>query len=65
MSEKATGNREHKDSLFRMLFADRAKAAELYNAIKGTNYVADDIQIYTLENPFFFGGLRNDDRVGG
>jgi len=60
MSEKATGNREHKDSLFRMLFADRAKAAELYNAIKGTNYAADDIQIYTLENPFFFGGLRND-----
>ena len=60
IGKKVTSNREYKDSLFRMLFADRAKAAELYNAIKGTNYTADDIKIYTLETPLFFGGLRND-----
>jgi len=55
MCKKATGNREYKDSVFRLLFADEAKAAELYNAIRGTNYTADAVKMNTLQNPFFFG----------
>ena len=60
MCKKATGNREYKDSVFRLLFADEAKSAELYNAIRGTNYTADAVKMNTLQNPFFFGGFRND-----
>ncbi|MCL2159329.1 MAG: Rpn family recombination-promoting nuclease/putative transposase [Oscillospiraceae bacterium] len=60
MGKKETGNREYKDGVFRLLFADKAKTAELYNSIKGTSYTANDVKIYTLENPFFFGGFRND-----
>jgi hypothetical protein len=60
MSEKITGNREYKDSIFRLLFDDEAKSIELYNAIKGTEYKADTVKMNTLENPFFFGEFRND-----
>ena len=41
MCKKVTGNREYKDNVFRLLFDDEAKSAELYNAIKGTNYYLD------------------------
>jgi len=60
MCKKVTGNREYKDNVFRLLFDDEAKSAELYNAIKGTNYTADKIKKNTLQNPFFFGDFRND-----
>jgi len=60
MCKKVTGNREYKDNVFRLLFDDEAKSAELYNAIKGTNYTADKIKMNTLQNPFFFGDFRND-----
>ena len=60
MSEKVTGNREYKDNVFRLLFGNEVKSAELYNAIKGTNYTADTIKMNTLQNPFFFGDFRND-----
>ena len=60
MNKKETGNREYKDNVFRLLFGNAEKSAELYNAIRGTNYTADDVEINTLQNPFFFGVLRND-----
>ena len=56
--EKA--NKEYKDAAFRMLFNEESNAAELYNAISGTNYTAGDIEINTLESPLFFGNIRND-----
>ena len=60
MSDNITGNREYKDSVFRLLFSEKSKSAELYNAIKGTNYIPDVLKINTIQNPFFFGVLRND-----
>ena len=60
MCKEITGNREYKDNVFRLLFGDETKSAELYNAIKGTNYTADKIKMNTLQNPFFFGDFRND-----
>ena len=43
-------NRKYKDSVFTKLFGEKDKLAELYNAIAGTNYTTDDIEIATLEN---------------
>ena len=60
MGKKITGNREYKDGVFRLLFGSEDKSAELYNAIKGTNYTPDAIQINTIQNPIFYGTLRND-----
>ena len=48
-------NRTYKDSVFRRLFAEKDKLAEVYNAIAGTHYTADDIEIVTLENLIFVG----------
>ena len=36
------------------------KAAELYNAIKGTNYTPNMLKMNTIQNPLYYGGLRND-----
>jgi hypothetical protein len=52
--------REYKDNVFRLLFGDEDKSAELYNALRGTNYTADVITMNTLQNPIYYGGLRND-----
>jgi len=60
MSKKETGNLKYKDNVFRLLFGNEEKSIELYNAIKGTNYTADKVKINSLQNPFFFGVLRND-----
>ena len=59
MSNKNTVNRVYKDNVFRLLFGEENKSAELYNAIKGTNYDAKAIIMNTLQNPLFV-GLRND-----
>lgn len=59
MCKKADGNREYKDNVFRILFGDESKSAELYNAIKGTNYSANAVNMNMLQNPLFV-GLRND-----
>ena len=59
MSENLAGNREYKDNIFRMLFGDANKSAELYNAIMGTNYAPDALKMNMLQNPLF-SGLRND-----
>jgi len=59
MSKKIEGNREYKDNVFRLLFGDESKSAELYNAINGTNYTSNEVIMNTLQNPLFV-GLRND-----
>lgn len=48
------GNRKYKDSVFTLLFKDKKKLIELFNAIEGTEYNDDvEIQINTLENVLF------------
>jgi hypothetical protein len=60
MSNENVGNRNFKDTVFRLLFNDAEKSAELYNAINGTKYKPKDIAINTIQNPFFVNVLRND-----
>ena len=60
MCKEITGNREYKDSVFRLLFGNENNSAELYNAIKGTKHTPDMLKMNTIQNPFFFGTLRND-----
>jgi len=58
LTEKA--NREYKDNVFRLLFNDKNKTIELYNAVNGTNYSANSVIMNMLQSPLFFGTLRND-----
>ena len=60
MSDNISGNREFKDNVFRLLFGSESNSAELYNAINGTNYTAEAITINKLQNPLYYGDLRND-----
>ena len=47
-------NRTYKDRLFRMIFKDREKLLELYNAMNGTSYEnPEELQIVTLENAVY------------
>ena len=58
--ERATVNRNYKDTVFRMLFSDRRNLLSLYNAISGAHY--DDpekLEIVTLENAIYM-GMKND-----
>ena len=56
----AQANRNYKDTVFRMLFADRENLLSLYNAINGRNYNnPDDLEIVTLENAIYM-GMKND-----
>lgn len=50
------GNRCYKDSVFTLLFKDKEKLIELYNAIEGTQYSKEtDVQINTLEKVLYNG----------
>lgn len=60
MSDNIVGNREYKDNVFRLLFGDENKSAELYNAIKGTDYAPNVLKMNTVQNPLYRGGFRND-----
>jgi predicted transposase/invertase (TIGR01784 family) len=60
MCKKVEANREYKDNVFRLLFGDEEKSAELYSAISGKDYKSDMIKMNTIQNPFFYGVLRND-----
>ena len=52
--------REYKDRLFRMIFKEKGKFLELYNALNGTDYDnPDDLTVTTLENAIYM-GMRND-----
>ncbi len=55
-----TANRKYKDTVFRMLFSDKERLLELYNAVSGRHYVnPDKLQIVTLENAVYM-GMKND-----
>ena len=55
-----TANRKYKDTVFRMLFSDKERLLELYNAVSGRHYVnSDELQIVTLENAVYM-GMKND-----
>lgn len=52
--------KKHKDTVFRMLYNDREKLLELYNALNGTVYEdTGDLEICTLENAIYM-GFKND-----
>ena len=52
--------RTHKDSVFRILFRDKERLLELFNALNGTDHGdPDDIEITTLENAIYM-SLKND-----
>ena len=56
----STANRKYKDTVFRMLFSDKGRLLELYNAVAGKQYDnADDLEIVTLENAVYM-GMKND-----
>lgn len=56
----ASIKREHKSSVFCMLWEEKEKLLSLYNATNGTNYTnADDLIINTLRNAIYM-GMKND-----
>ena len=58
--ERATVNRNYKDTVFRMLFSDRKNLLSLYNAISGAHYEdPEKLEIVTLENAIYM-GMKND-----
>lgn len=62
VSEKnaAVPVRTYKDRVFRMIFKDKGKLLELYNAINGTNHQnSEDLVVTTLENAIYM-SLKND-----
>lgn len=57
-SVKAT--KKYKDTIFRMLFANKENLLSLYNAMNQKNYTdADALQVVTLENSIYM-GMKND-----
>ncbi len=57
---EAAVNRQHKDRVFRLLFNNKKKLMELYNALNGTNYTNEnDFTINTLDNAIFM-SMKND-----
>lgn len=52
VNEEETVYRTHKDRVFTLLFRDREKLLELYNALNDTAYSrVDDLTVNTLEDP--------------
>lgn len=60
VNEEETVYRTHKDRVFTLLFRDREKLLELYNALNDTAYSrVDDLTVNTLENAIFI-KMKND-----
>lgn len=58
--KRPTAIRNHKDTVFRMLFRDKIQLLELYNAMNHTAYTnSDEIQIVTLDNAIYM-NMKND-----
>ncbi len=52
--------RNYKDTVFRMVFRERSKLLELYNAINDTHYAnPEELEIWTLENAVYL-SMKND-----
>ena len=59
-TKKINVNRNHKDTVFRMLFRKKEALLSLYNVLNGTNYQDEsDLEVVTLENAVFL-RMRND-----
>ena len=55
--------RDHKDTLFRMIFSTRENLLSLYNAVNHSHYTdAKELEIVTLENAAAFSDLC-DERI--
>ena len=55
MSDVLSVNREHKDTVFRMIYRDREELLILYNALNGTDYEdPGQLTVTTLENAIYF-----------
>ena len=55
--------RNYKDRIFRMLFKEKHRALELYNALNNTDYTNEDaLVITTLENAIYL-GMKNAIRI--
>ena len=55
-----TANRNYKDRLFRILFADKTNGLELYNALNHSSYTnEDDLEIRTLDDVIWM-KMKND-----
>ncbi len=64
MKEVKTGkiavNREYKSAMFCMIFRDREKLLELYNAVSGSSYSdSESLEVVTLENAIYM-NMKND-----
>ena len=58
--ENVSVNREHKSTVFTMLYDNRANLLSLYNALNGSCYKnPDDLEIVTLENAIYM-AMKND-----
>ena len=58
--DKPVVRRNYKDTVFHMLFKEKAALLSLYNAVNGTCFTnADELEITTLENAVYM-GMRND-----
>ena len=52
--------KDYKDRLSRMIFNDKEKLLELYNAMNGSDYKdASELQVVTLENAIYL-SMKND-----
>ncbi len=46
--------RNHKDTVFRMLFREKKALLQLYNALNRTSYADESkLEVYTLENAVY------------
>ena len=60
MPDALTVNREHRDTVFRMLYKGKKELLTLYNALNGTDYQdPEELTVTTLENAIYF-GMKND-----
>ena len=57
---EVTVNRKYKDTVFRMLFKEKERLLELFNAVNNTNVCSvDEIEVTTLENAIYM-STKND-----
>lgn len=60
MADALTVNREHKDTVFRMIYKEKKELLTLYNALNGTDYQnPEELTVTMLENAIYF-GMKND-----
>ena len=57
---KSGANRKYKDGVFRMIFKDKDRFRELYNAITGLNYGAETEMVETTLTDALYMKQKND-----